>query len=84
VKAPHKEALLKALEQIIECADGTLAAATGSPRPPAGGNSLRVDQQATVLAGGLRHVRAIARTARGDSRWGRRPSLTPLPPEEAE
>lgn len=77
MKAPFKAALLKALEQISEVADTTLAVATATAPPV-----LRPEQQLAVLVGGLKQVRTLARAARGDKRWGRRPSRVPLPPAE--
>lgn len=80
MKAPFKAALLKALEQIIQVADASMAAA--NDQVPRVGPRLRPEMQRAVLEGGLRHVRTLARAARGDERWGRRPSLEPLPPAE--
>lgn len=75
MKAPHKEALLKALEQIIEVATASAAAATGTP-------AMRPQVLIPILTHGHEQIRTIARAARGDRRWGRRPSLTPLPPKD--
>lgn len=74
MKAPQKEALLKALEQVIEVATASIAAATGTPLRPA--------QLIPILRHGHEQIRSLALAARGDRRWGRRPSLTPLPPED--
>lgn len=73
MNAPAKESLPKALEQIIKVAEAGLASAD---RP------MRLAQLATILRHGHEQIRTIARTARGDSRWGRRPSLEPLPPKD--
>jgi hypothetical protein len=74
VNAPSKASLLKALEQIAEVATASVAAATGTPMHPL--------QLTAILRHGHEQIRTLARAACGDRRWGRRPSMVPLPPKE--